>query len=261
VPFERADGWLVQVPELHARRDPEPGELAAVMALSTGSPSPGLTGPAALVVALPAALTEGGPGSGLSGGSREAVRLLAGLTHSDDTDLEAATYLTWLFEKALTKDEFSFPVWTLGREIFSDSNAFQQGPVWPQLKAMADRSLPLFTQTGPPDLKNPGDIGDGRSTLSVLGRAFAAVAGYENNPERALLRAVSHSGRNALTGALAGALIGARTGVPGLPEKWVEQLELRYAIENLASDAFFHFDRNSALFRYPEYWKQRYPRW
>ena len=261
VPFERADGWLVQVPELHARRDPEPGELAAVMALSTGSPSPGLTGPAALVVALPAALTEGGPGSGLSGGSREAVRLLAGLTHSDDTDLEAATYLTWLFEKALTKDEFSFPVWTLGREIFSDSNAFQQGPVWSQLKAMADRSLPLFTQTGLPDLKNPGDIGDGRSTLSVLGRAFAAVAGYENNPERALLRAVSHSGRNALTGALAGALIGARTGVPGLPEKWVEQLELRYAIENLASDAFFHFDRNSALFRYPEYWKQRYPRW
>jgi ADP-ribosylglycohydrolase len=231
VPFERADGWLVQVPELHARRDPEPGELAAVMALSTGSPTPGLTGPAALVVALPAALTEGGPGSGLSGGSREAVRLLAGLTHSDDTDLEAATYLTWLFEKALTKDEFSFPVWTLGREIFSDSNAFQQGPAWSQLKAMADRSLPLFTQTGLPDLKNPGDIGDGRSTLSVLGRAFAAVAGYENNPERALLRAVSHSGRNALTGALAGALIGARTGVPGLPEKWVEQLELRYAIE------------------------------
>lgn len=260
VPFERADGWLVKVPELHAQRNPDPAELAAIVALSTGSPAAHLTGPAALVAALPAALTEGGPGSALSGGSRQAVRLLAGLTHHDETDLEAATYLAWLFEKALTKEDFSFPVWTLGREIFNDANTFQRGPSWSQLKAMAEESLPQFTQTGLPALKNPEDIGDGRSTLSVLGRAFAAISGYENDPEKAILRAVNQSGRGALTGALAGALIGARTGIPGLPEKWVEQLELRHAIENLASDAFFHFDRHSALFRYPEHWKQRYPR-
>ena len=74
--------------------------------------------------------------------------------------------------------------------------------------------------------------------------------------EPAILRAVEGSGRPAL----AGVLIGARTGIPGLPGEWVDQLELRYVIENLASDAFSRFDRHSALFRYPEHWKQRYPR-
>jgi len=260
VPFERADGWLVKVPELHAQRDPDPSELAAIVALSTGSPAAHLTGPAALVVALPAALTEGGPGTALPGGSRQAVRLLAGLTHHDETDLEAATYLAWLFEKLLSKEEISFPVWALGRQLFNTNSTFQQGPVWPELKAMAEEALPQFTQTGLPTFKNPEEIGDGRGTLSVLGRAFAAISGYENDPEKAILRAVGQSGRSAMTGALVGAMIGARTGIPGLPRQWVEQLELRYAIENLASDAFFHFDRHSALFRYPEYWTRRYPR-
>lgn len=86
----------------------------------------------------------------------------------------------------------------------------------------------------------------------MLGRTFAAVAGFENDPERAFRRSVLHDGRTALTGAL--------LGVPGLPQRWVEQLELRDVIENLASDAYFHFDRGSSLFRKPDEWKRRYPR-
>ncbi|HEV7981116.1 ADP-ribosylglycohydrolase family protein [Amycolatopsis sp.] len=261
VPYDKADGWLVKVPELHAQRYPDPALYASIVALSTGEPVTKVTGPTALLSALPAALTEGGPGSGLSGGSREAVRQLAGLIHSGETDLEAATYLTWLLQKALTKDDFSFPVWSLGREVFNTEDPQQQGPAWQQLKAMAEESLPLFTRTGLPELKKVDDIGDGQSTISVLGRAFTAISGYENDPERALLRAVDQSGNTAMTGALVGAMLGARSGIPGLPEKLVEHLELRYAIENLASDAFFHFDRHSALFRYPDDWKQRYPRW
>jgi ADP-ribosylglycohydrolase len=261
VPYDKADGWLVKVPELHAQRYPDPAQYAAIVALSTGEPVSKVTGPTALLSAFPAALTEGGPGSGLSGGSREAVRQLAGLLHSDETDLEAATYLTWLLQKALTKDDFSFPVWSLGREVFNAEDQRQQGPAWQRLRVMAEESLPLFTKTGLPELKKVDDIGDGESTLSVLGRAFAAISGYENDPERALLRAVDQSGNTAMTGALVGAMLGARSGIPGLPEKLVEHLELRYAIENLASDAFFHFDRHSALFRYPDEWKQRYPRW
>jgi ADP-ribosylglycohydrolase len=94
----------------------------------------------------------------------------------------------------------------------------------------------------------------------VLGRAFAALSGFENYPEQALLRAINHSGRSALTGAIAGALLGARTGIPGLPQKWVDQLELRYLVENVASDAYWHFDRHSALSALGDQWIERYPR-
>ena len=55
-------------------------------------------------------------------------------------------------------------------------------------------------------------------------------------------------------------LLGARTGIPGLPQKWVDQLELRYLVEQVASDAYWHFDRHSALSALGDVWIERYPR-
>ncbi|WP_439385127.1 ADP-ribosylglycohydrolase family protein [Amycolatopsis lexingtonensis] len=260
-PMENADGWLVQVPDLHARRDADDAELNAYHQLATeAAGAPPLTGPAALIPALPAALTMAGPGSGFSGGARQAVRDLAGVTHPTEPDLAAATYLTWLFEHALTKDAFSFPIWNLSREVLNPDNQFQQGPEWTAIGDMVAESVPFFGEHGLPDLRMAELIGDGQTTLSVLGRAFAALSGFENYPEQALLRAVNHSGRSALTGAITGALLGARTGIPGLPQKWVDQLELRYLVENVASDAYWHFDRHSALSVQGDAWIERYPR-
>ncbi len=260
-PLDNADGWLVKVPELRVRRTPDDAELNAYHALATVSPTAmPLSGPEALVAALPAAMTAAGPGSAMSGGVRQAVRDLVSVTHPGEVDVEAATYLTWLFEPALTSEAFSYPVWNTSREIFDDQNPHQRGPVWADLKTMIADSVPFFGKHGLPDLRVPELIGDGKGTLSVLGRAFAALSGFENYPEQALLRAVNHSGRSAVTGALAGALLGARTGIPGLPQKWVEQLELRYLVENVATDAFWHFDRHSALHEV-DGWDRRYPRW
>ncbi|WP_410661295.1 ADP-ribosylglycohydrolase family protein [Amycolatopsis sp. lyj-112] len=260
-PLDNADGWLVKVPELRVRRTPDDAELNAYHALATISPTAvPLSGPDALVAALPAALTAAGPGSAMSGGVRQAVRDLVSVTHPGEIDVEASTYLTWLFEPALTAEAFSYPVWNISREIFSDTNPHQRGPVWADLKALVAESVPFFGKHGLPDLRVPELIGDGNGTLSVLGRAFAALSGFENYPEQALLRAVNHSGRSAITGAITGALLGARAGIPGLPQKWVEQLELRYLVENIATDAFWHFDRHSALTEV-DGWDRRYPRW
>jgi ADP-ribosylglycohydrolase len=261
-PLENPDGWLVKVPELKVRRDNDDAELNALHALATVAPhAVPRSGPEALVAALPAAMTVAGPGTAMSGGSRQAVRSLVGVTHPTEVDLEAATYLTWLFEPALTSEAFSYPIWNLTREIFNEANVNQRGPVWAELKKMVADSVPFFGKHGLPDLRVPEIVGDGKGTLSVLGRAFAALSGFENYPEQALLRAVNHSGRSALTGAIAGALLGARTGIPGLPQKWVEQLELRYLIENIATDAFWHFDRHSAFGALGEKWTKRYPHW
>ncbi|GAA4550618.1 ADP-ribosylglycohydrolase family protein [Amycolatopsis samaneae] len=260
-PLEDPDGWLVKVPELRVRRTSDDALLNAYHGVVSNDPqTPPMSGAAALIPALPAALTVAGPGSGFSGGSRQAVRELAGLTHPNESDLAAATYLTWLFEPALTKDAFSYPIWNLSREILNPDNQYQQGAEWDAVKAMVAESVPFFAEHGLPDLRAPELIGDGKSTLSVLGRAFAALSGFENYPEQALLRAVNHSGHSALTGALAGALLGARTGIPGLPQKWVDQLDLRYLVENVASDGYWHFDRHSALGALGEQWIQRYPR-
>jgi ADP-ribosylglycohydrolase len=256
-PSPDADGWLVRVSELHASRNPDAGELAAVRALADGVAAPGLSGPSALLVALPAAVTQTG---GHAAGSRGVARMMAGLTHGDELDLEGAVYLAQVFEKTLVHKDLSLPIWCTSRDAFSDGDPAQRTPAWDELKSVVESSVPDYGAEWLPDLTAPENIGDGRSTLSVLGRAFAALVEREDDPEQALLRAVNHSGRSALTGALAGALLGARTGIPGLPRKWVEQLELRYLVENVATDAFQYFSRGSEVSSEKD-WDRRYPRW
>jgi ADP-ribosylglycohydrolase len=219
-----------------------------------------LTGPAALLPALPAVLTMAGPTSQFSGGLRRVVKDMVGVTHAGPDDIAAATFLALLFEQALTGDTFSYPIWNLTREVLDTKRPSQSGPDWDAIRAMVDEAVPMFARSGLPDLRTPELIGDGQGTLSVLGRAFSALTGFDNYPELALRRAVNHSGASALTGAIAGAFLGARTGIPGLPQKWLDQLELRYLVENVATDAYWHFDRHSALDVEGEKWIERYPR-
>ncbi|WP_370945826.1 ADP-ribosylglycohydrolase family protein [Amycolatopsis sp. cg5] len=233
IPFANADGRLVKIGQLHDRRDPDPAEFAVIRAFATGSATLRLTGSGALLAALPAALTVGDDKTATP---RSAAKAIAALTHHDTGDLNAAAYLAHLFAEALRAD-FSFPAWVIGRDVLD--------PSWTELRAMAENTLPDYKTESLPLLKQPDEIGDGQSAVSVLGRTFAAISAYENDPEAAMRRAVAHTGRTPLTGALVGALLGARGGIPGLPQRWVEKLELRDVIENLASDAFFHFDRTS----------------
>ncbi|GAA1966312.1 ADP-ribosylglycohydrolase family protein [Amycolatopsis minnesotensis] len=247
VPLQRVDGWLLRRPELHVKRDPQPSDLES--------------GPTSLLAALPAALTDGGPGSGLDGGTRQAARLMAGQTTRDQDDLEAVTYLTWVWQEMLSSKAIVLPAAVQAKETASPSRSDQHGPAWDRIRAAVEAAAPVVPSYGLPSARDPETIGDGHDTLSVLGRTIAAVGSFENFPRRALRRAVNHSGRSALTGALAGALLGARLGIPGLPADWVGALELRHLVENVATDAFWHYDRHSALWHDPEHWKARYPQW
>lgn len=242
VPRE-VDGWLAEVPDLYADRLPDPDELAAIRDLATGSRGSG-SGSAALLAALPAALTEGGTGTGLKGGARTAARVLAGLTHGSEPDLAATEYLAAVFREVLKSGAVWEPVWHVGRQVRVDG------------VDVAD-ALPDYLKYGLVDVREPADMGAGRDAVTVLRQAFSAISGYTHRPEVALLRAVNHSGRSALTGALAGALLGAHVGIPGLPARWLARLELRYLVEDLATDAYCHFNWSSVQ-RYNG-WPARYP--
>ncbi|AXB46269.1 YrhB domain-containing protein [Amycolatopsis albispora] len=249
VPGE-VDGWLVRVPELRAVTEPDAGELAAVRELARENPGTG-SGAGALLAALPAALTNGYAGEGITGGVAEAARRLAGLTHGSEPDLEAAAFLATLFDQLLTSNKVCPPV-TAARGLCADD-------AWPGLRRTVDGALMrLEPQSKIPFVPKPSDFGSGTDSDTVLAQALSAVTGHENYPEQALRRSIDHGGRRPLTGALAGALIGARVGLPGLP--WLSSLRSRYLVENLASDAFWHFDQFSPVFESTSGWARRYPR-
>ena len=53
--------------------------------------------------------------------------------------------------------------------------------------------------------------------------------------------AVNHSGDSDSTGSIAGNLLGLIHGVQGIPDRWLNELELRDIIEQVADDLWLHF--------------------
>jgi len=231
-------GWLPTLAELHSVRNPDPADLRS--------------GPAVLLGALPGVLTLGARGEVPFGASEEAVRAFSALPDSTEDDLTYAAFLGLLLERSLDR-QFCPALWVSAIPALAD----REGPQWDAVRDLASRSLIAVPEQGMFSVVEPDSIGDGHDTASVLGRALAAVSGFENNPEVALLRAINHSGRSALTGAIAGALVGARNGVPDLPQKWVHQVELRPLIERVVTDVTRKFEGIPQEAK--QRWLRRYP--
>lgn len=75
-----------------------------------------------------------------------------------------------------------------------------------------------------------------RTGAQVLAGAVYALLAGEEDFDNSLIIAVNHSGASAAVGALVGAVLGARLGVDALPEFYLECLECRDVLQELADD-------------------------
>lgn len=73
--------------------------------------------------------------------------------------------------------------------------------------------------------------------------------------EHGVRLAVNHGGDSDSTGSLTGQLLGTLLGVDSIPNRWVDQVELRDIIEELARDLVGVTQGES------EVWAGRYPGW
>ncbi|KFU75562.1 YrhB domain-containing protein [Amycolatopsis lurida] len=120
--------------------------------------------------------------------------------------------------------------------------------------------LDLRNEVDGDDVEQFDSIGDGRTPLSVLGRALFAAAKRGYDAEAALALAARGG---TVTAALTGAMVGARLTVPGLPESWLAAYADLGVVDAMAGDAFYYFNR-FGLPREPEERRRwdanRYPR-
>lgn len=80
------------------------------------------------------------------------------------------------------------------------------------------------------------ELGEGWVAEEALAIAVYCAVKAEKDFELALLLAVNHDGDSDSTGAIAGNLMGAAYGVQIIPNRWLQTIELRDVIEQLASD-------------------------
>lgn len=78
---------------------------------------------------------------------------------------------------------------------------------------------------------------------------------YQNSFEKAIVAAVNHNGDSNSTGLITGSIIGAYLGVDAIPSHYLENLELRSEIEELATDLFTGCPDNA---EFDEGWKRKY---
>jgi ADP-ribosylglycohydrolase len=95
-------------------------------------------------------------------------------------------------------------------------------------------------------------LGEGWVAEEALAIAIYCVLKADNF-ESGVVAAVNHDGDSDSTGSIAGNLLGCLYGVASIPVKWLEPLELRDVIEEIADDlvTFPDWDVSSYRERYP----------
>lgn len=80
---------------------------------------------------------------------------------------------------------------------------------------------------------------------------YCALAA-EGDFEKGICLAVNHSGDSDSTGAITGNILGAMLGRTAIPPQWLEELELKKVIQEVANDLLM-------LFKDEDEWRNKYP--
>ena len=95
-----------------------------------------------------------------------------------------------------------------------------------------------------PDLDAIHELGEGWVAEETLAIAVYCALKYENDFEKAVIVSVNHNGDSDSTGAVTGNIIGAYLGIESIPEKFLENLEIKDVISEIACDLYNYTPEN-----------------
>ncbi|UOZ08984.1 ADP-ribosylglycohydrolase family protein [Amycolatopsis sp. WQ 127309] len=246
---EAPDGWLVTHQELFSRRAPGLtcfGELEAYgrsgVRGTVDRPVNNSKGCGGVMRAAPIALW--------SDDLAEVFRLgaeSAALTHGHPSGYLSSGCFAVIVHELLHGRALLDAVATARAELVKH-------PAHEEQSAALDAALALAEQ-GPPTPEKVESLGQGNVGETALSMSVY-VALTTTDADTALLASVNHSGDSDSTGSVCGNLVGAMYGEQALRRSWLDQLELRDVIVELADDALTEFGADAPD---EDRWFARYP--
>lgn len=234
-PARHRDSWLWALDALHARRAPGNTCLSALRARrdhDRGEPEPTnqSKGCGGVMRVAPVGLLSNRPATAFDLGCK-----VAALTHGHPTGIVAS-------------GAFAVAVWHLGEGVdvpaaLDHAHDAAEAADGGEETAAALHRARLLADTDLPDVDaihalgtvTPGN-GPGWVAEEALAVAALCARRHPTDLERALKAAVTHTGDSDSTGAICGNLLGTALGVEAIPARWLESVELRAAIEQVADD-------------------------
>ena len=235
-PLAEPKAWISSLPELFASRAPGVTCMNACEAMANGAKAVNNSkGCGGIMRMAPVGLINTCPSfSGV-----ELQRLgaqLAELTHCHELGWMPAGVFAHIVS-LLSRDEASSVREAATQALNTLPEAFPNAHYLAQLQELLRYTLRL-ADSDIPDLEAIHALGEGWVAEEALAIGLLCSLRYENDFEGAITSAVNHGGDSDSTGAIAGNIVGAHLGLAGIPQRYLEHLELRDTISKIADDLF-----------------------
>ena len=221
------DGWLITVPTLHSRRAPGNTCLSALRSGVMGSMRDrvnGSKGCGGIMRVAPVGLAGHDP---FTLGCE-----LAAITHGHPSGYLAAGFFAGMIAEIIAGAP-------LGVAVAVATDTLRTQPDHEECLRAVEAAV-QFAENAPPIPESVATLGEGWVAEEALAIALFCSLSAESF-EDAVVLAVNHGGDSDSTGATTGNVLGALWGREAIPARWLEPLELRDEIEQLATDLFRHF--------------------
>lgn len=231
--------WLSHLPELFARRAPGTTCLSAIREGCSGTidnPINGSKGCGGVMRVAPIGLyfidnNHYEPEDVMRIGAETAA-----LTHGHELGYIPAAALVHIIWCLAQDGEHSIPqavqdslTWV--RVMFSNAAHLKE------FKTLMEKAMELAS-SDISDLDAIHALGEGWVAEETLAIAVFCALRYPTDIEKALIAAVNHKGDSDSTGAVAGNIVGANVGIGGIPDKFIDHLELKDTIFEIAGDLY-----------------------
>lgn len=253
--------WLVNFPELFCCRAPGNTCLSAIQTFTYGKPgtieepinhSKGCGG---IMRVAPIGLYFEGKKYSQDEIDRIGAETAA-LTHGHQLGYIPAAALVHIIHMVAHNDTI-----TLLEAVINAKEAiccqFADAKHLPELLNLLDKAITLSLGSID-DLDAIKQLGEGWVAEETLAIAVYCALKHSHDFEKALIASVNHSGDSDSTGAVTGNILGAYLGLEAIPQKYVDNLELRNVILELADDLY----NDCKITEYGSYddeiWKEKY---
>ena len=235
-PLAEPKAWISSLPELFASRAPGVTCMNACDAMASGAKAVNNSkGCGGIMRMAPVGLINTCPS--FSGVELQCLGAqLAELTHCHELGWMPAGVFAHIVS-LLSRNEASSVRETATQALNTLPEAFPNAHYLGQLQELLRYTLRL-ADSDTPDLEAIHALGEGWVAEEALAIGLLCSLRHEDDFAGAITSAVNHGGDSDSTGAIAGNIVGAHLGLAGIPQCYLEHLELRDTISKIADDLF-----------------------
>ena len=256
-----SDCWLMQIPRLHALRAPGNTCLSAIAAGCCGKPDQPINnskGCGGVMRVAPIGL--------LFPWDQDAVLMTdrlgaeaAALTHGHEMGYIPAAMLVHIVH-VLARGNVSSVQEAVVQAMDAMKILFPNAVHLSSFLCLIQQALDL-ANSDISDLHAIHQLGEGWVGDEALAIAVYCAVKYQDNFDRALIASVNHRGDSDSTGAITGNILGALVGLEGIPQKYIDNLELLDVITQIGNDLYDcgeYFSKHRADSVAVHTWREKY---